>query len=231
MYSLVLMMALSGSADAPAGLFNHGCNGCSGSSCNGGCSGYSCGGGHGCHGGRSKHGCHGCNGGCSGYSCSGGGCHGCHGGRGGLFHRNNCHGCNGGCSGYSCHGGACYGGCTGAGCMGGAPAAPAAPPAKAPEKVVPPAEKGEASATPATLVVSLPADAKLMIDGNATRSISTTRTFVTPALETGKEFSYTLKAEVVRDGQTFTAIKNVTVKGGEESKVSIEIPVTSVVAK
>src|SRR5262249_55929791 len=116
------------------------------------------------------------------------------------------------------------------GCTGGAPAAPAAP-AKQPEKVVPPAEKGEAAAAPATLVVSLPADAKLTIDGNATRSTTATRTFVTPALEKGMEFSYTLKAEVVREGQTFTAIKNVTVKAGEESKVSIEIPVTSVVAK
>ena len=73
MYSLVLMMALTPSADTPAGLFNRGgCSGCSGYSCSGcsGCSGASCSGCNGCHGGREKHcifggkgrSCHGCSG-------------------------------------------------------------------------------------------------------------------------------------------------------------------------
>jgi hypothetical protein len=95
MYSVVLMMALSGGAEAPD--FHHGrCHGC-----DGGCHGYV---GYACNGG-----CHGyvgyaCNGGCHGYvgyACNGG-CHGRH--RHG--HRNHCHG-----GGY-CNGG--YGGCYGA---------------------------------------------------------------------------------------------------------------------
>jgi uncharacterized protein (TIGR03000 family) len=144
MYSVVLMMAVAGSADVPAGLFGHGgghgccggytsCHGCYGgccgggyySSCTGSCTGWS----------YSCNGC--CGGGCYG-SCHGGGhfmgghkSHGCCGG-GGFFgghgHKSHgccggytsCHGCTGGW-GYSCTGG-CYGSCTGGwgySCTGG----------------------------------------------------------------------------------------------------------------
>lgn len=196
MYSLVLMMALTPSADTPSGLFNKGC-----------CGGYSCSGCSGCCGGSTKH-------------CIFGGRNNCHGG-------SNCHGC---CGGSSCHGstGCCGGyactGCTG-GCGGMAPAAPApkAEPAPAPK----PVEKGAAMAAPATIVVTLPVDAKLTIDGAATRSTSSVRTFVTPTLDAGNEFSYTLKAEVVRDGQTFSTEQRVTVRAGEESRINITVPTSA----
>ena len=191
MYSIVLMMAMSGSADAPAGLFHHGCNGCNGCT---GCTGSSC---------------HGCTGG-----------HGCH---GGLFkHKHGCNGCTGGCH-----------GCTGGtGCTGGK-AAPAKTEDKKPEGKKPEGEgkPGTAQAAPATLTVTLPAEAKLTIDGNATRSTTGTRTFVTPALALGQEFSYTLKAEIVREGQTLSTEQRVTVRGGAESKIILNIPVTSVAAQ
>jgi uncharacterized protein (TIGR03000 family) len=257
MYSLVLMMALSGSADAPAGLFGgHGCNGgCSGYACSGGsCSGSSCHGGghklfggHGCRG-SSCHGGHGCSGGCTGYvaacGCCGGGGHGCNGGHkffGGHGCRGGCHGGGGCCGGgYACTGGAgCCGGgagCTGgAGCMGGAAGVPVAPPPKPadkmPEDKKPEAKPEAAKAAPAVIYVSLPADAKLTIDGNETRSISASRSFVTPALPMGKEFNYTLKAEVVRDGQAYSVIRRVTVQAGVDSRITLEVPVSSVAAK
>ena len=70
-----------------------------------------------------------------------------------------------------------------------------------PEKVKPPKEKGkEEVSAPATIVLSLPADAKVSIDGVATTSTSATRTFITPELNPTKEFVYTLSAQVVRDG-------------------------------
>ena len=207
MYSLVLMMALSGSADAPAGLFGgHGCNGgCSGYSCSGGCSGSCHGGGHKLFGG------HGCR----------GGCHGCHGG----------YGCCGG--GYACTGGAGCTGAVGAGCAGGVPVAPAPKAAdKMPEDKKPEDKKPEAaSAAPAVIYVSLPADATLTIDGNATRSTSASRSFVTPVLPKGQEFNYTLKAEVVREGQTYSVIRRVTVQGGVDTRINLEIPVSSVASK
>jgi len=221
MYSLVLMMALSGSAEAPSfgGRGCNGCNGCNGcwaSSCNGCCGGYSC---------------HGCS----------GSCNGCRGGfLGGLFGKNKgchgCNGCNGCCGGYSCHGcNGCHGAVIHTGCCGGtvvAPAAPAEPKKemKEPAKEEKPAAPGAAAAAPATLVVSLPADAKLTIDESATKAIDAVRTFVTPTLEAGKDFTYSLKAEVVRNGQTLTATQNVTVRAGQVSRITLEIPAPAGVA-
>jgi uncharacterized protein (TIGR03000 family) len=174
MYSIVLMMALTGSADAPA-LGHHGCGGC----------------------------CGGC------YGCSG--CYGC------------CGGCYGGGYVYSGCYGSCYGGCWGGYMM---PAAPAGAPEKPPEKMPKPTDgkdkKDEASVpAPATIVVSLPADAKLAIDDHLTASTSEARVFVSPELAPGKDFTYTLKAEIMRDGQKLTATERVSVRAGQETRVSL----------
>jgi len=254
MYSVVLMMALSGGAESAD--FGHrrasDCNGCS-------CSGAvaSC---HGCSG--SYSGCSGSCSGCSGTvvysscSCSGSSCSGCHGssacngcdggGRQGLFgrlfHRNrgndccsapvSCNGCTGytGCSG--CHGTAVYHGCTGCsgvvyqGCTGCTGTVVTTPPAvekkKMPTEKVPPAakkEKIEEVSAPATIVVNLPADAVLTVDGKATTSTSELRTFVTPNLEQGSDYVYTLRAEVVRDGRPVVETQQITVRGGQTTTV------------
>jgi len=192
MYSLVLMMALGTSGEAPAAW----------GGCGGGCSGYygSCGGGYGCCGGG--YGCHGGRGGRLG--------HGCRGGRG----------CNGG---YGC----CGGGVVYYGCCGGA-VAPAAPLQRMPEKVPPP--KGEeqafAAPAPATLIVGLPADAKLTINDALTTSTADRRMFVSPPLDVGKAYAYTLKAEAVRNGQTITVTREVLVRAGQETRVQMDFPVS-----
>jgi len=195
MYSVVLMMALSGGAEVP----EFGCR------CNGGCSGASC---HGCRGG---HGCRGCNGGCHG--CRGGhGCRGCNGCHGGRCH-GRCHGCNGGCSGYT----ACCGTAvvvSPCACSGGTVIVPEK------KKDMPKKKKTAPEVdAPAVIQVSLPADARLTVDGNATTSTSENRTFVTPALPQGETFQYTLRAEIVRDGRTVVETQVVTVRGGEETRV------------
>lgn len=216
MYSVVLIMALSGGAEATE-FGRHGCNGCQGA-------GYGCwGGGHGCRGGG--HGCwggggHGCRGGLFGrHGCNGGGCHGgyasygchggcwgngCHGG-GGLFHRRN-HGCGG------CNGGYAYG-CQG-GCYGGAPAGGMAPPAKKEMPAPPEPKKGTISA-PATIVVTLPAEGTLRVDGFQTTSTGERRTLLTPAIPVGEEYSYELQAEINRDGRSIVQTQTITVRGGE----------------
>jgi uncharacterized protein (TIGR03000 family) len=86
----------------------------------------------------------------------------------------------------------------------------------------PPKEKGkdEVSA-PATIILSLPADAKVSIDGVVTTSTSATRTFVTPDLTPEKEFVYTLSAQIVRDGQTLSVNEKVTVRAGEETRLNL----------
>jgi uncharacterized protein (TIGR03000 family) len=99
-------------------------------------------------------------------------------------------------------------------------------PTPAPEKIGKPKSSTMLPA-PATIVVSLPQNAKLMIDDNATSSTSTTRVFTSPALEVGTEFNYTLKAELVVDGRTVTASKQVAVHAGDEISVSLQFPETS----
>jgi uncharacterized protein (TIGR03000 family) len=254
MYSMVLMLAMASASDTPA--FGKGCSGCWSScyGCSGSCSGCwsSC---YGCSG--SCSGCwSSCHGSCHGSSCHGSSCHGCCGGRFfGMMHKHSsCHGCCGGsCYGSSCHGscmgscygsschGSCMGSCYGSschgscmgscyGCHGGVvvPAAPVVVPAEAPKAEM---KKADAAA-PAKILVSVPADAKLFVDGVATKATTTERSFVTPELPAGKSFSYTLSVEIVRDGKTLTTSEEITVKAGETTSVKLNpAAATSVAAK
>ena len=138
--------------------------------------------------------------------CCGGGCcySGCYGG--------GCYG--GGCAGGVCYGGGYYGG----GYMGGAP--------QGGEQV--PAPKKTTMADSATLVVSLPADATLTINGQATRATSAVRVFHSPSIQPGSDYSYTLKAEVTRDGKTESISRDVTVRAGEQTRVELSLPVSTV---
>jgi uncharacterized protein (TIGR03000 family) len=76
-------------------------------------------------------------------------------------------------------------------------------------------------ARPATVLVYLAADATLTFDDEPTTSTSAVRRFVTPPLEPGKTFSYVLKAQTTRDGQTVTTQRKVQVRAGEETTVSL----------
>ena len=100
--------------------------------------------------------------------------------------------------------------------MGAPPMQTPAPPAMPPKAGAP----TEAMiAGPATIVVTLPADARLNIDGVATKQVSGVRQFTTPELAAGQTFFYTLTAEVVRDGQTLTSMQKVAVRAGEQTNV------------
>ena len=76
--------------------------------------------------------------------------------------------------------------------------------------------------------MTLPADAKLTIDGRPTISTSESRVFESPSLTPGKTCYYVLKATVVRDGQTATVTKEVAVRANEDTRVKFEIPETAV---
>jgi uncharacterized protein (TIGR03000 family) len=236
MYSIVLMMALGNGVSTPANQdealsfgrqvmhdsghrLYRGCCGCHG-----------CGGCHGCHGGG--RGCHGCHG--------GRGCHGCHGGCYGGY--SSCYGGYGGCygGGYGgCYGGG-YGGCYGGGyggCYGGhgggvivAPAHQGKAKEEGDEEEAP-KKKTTMSVAPATILVSLPADAKLTFDDAQTTSTSAERTFVTPNLQPDTEYHYTLKATIVRAGETLNTTRRIAVRAGEEARVSLEFPAASVARK
>jgi uncharacterized protein (TIGR03000 family) len=133
-------------------------------------------------------------GGCRGGGCHGGGCYGCYGG--------GCYG--GGCYGGACHGGVCHGGVCQPGGGGGG------------------GGKYEQQAS-AWLVVHLPADATLTVDGHATTSTSATRTFRTPELPVGQTFGYTVQ---IRTSTGEVMSQQVTVRGGQQT--TITFPATSV---
>jgi len=203
MYSVVVLMALSGGVDTPDFGGRRGCHGCSG--------------GGGCHGGGRRHGCHG-GGGCYGGGCYGGGCYG---GYGGCYGGGGYGGCYGGGMGGGCYGG--YGGCYGGGCGGGM-GGPMYMPREMGPRPMPGGRGSLDTPSPATIVVSLPAEAKLTIDDFVTSSTSERRVFVSPDLTPGKTYSYTFKAEVMRDNKPVTVSKEVTVRAGEETPVTIEFP-------
>ncbi len=207
MYSVVLLAALSTGGEVPAGLLNRGCCGGSSShhvSCSGGCYGTSCSGSH------RKHRTHGCCGG--NYSCTGVSCHGssCFGGHRKHRGHNNCCGCTGTVN--------CCG-CTGT----VVPAPVVAPPAKG--------KVGLDNVAPATLIVSVPAEARLTVDGQITSSTSTQRVFVTPALSLDRVYNYTIEAEYVRDGKLVKISKEVAVKAGDETRVRFDDEATRVASR
>jgi uncharacterized protein (TIGR03000 family) len=71
------------------------------------------------------------------------------------------------------------------------------------------------NAAPARLTIELPTDAKLYVDGTATKGEGPTRNFHTPDLPAGQTFYYELKAELVVDGKTVTESKQVLVRAGD----------------
>ena len=95
-----------------------------------------------------------------------------------------------------------------------------------------PTDKPKESAVPApaTIIVSLPADARLTIDGAATISTSAERVFTSPTLPVGEDFHYTLKAQYVRDGQPVVFSKDVTVRAGLETRVNM-VPTAGVASR
>jgi uncharacterized protein (TIGR03000 family) len=72
----------------------------------------------------------------------------------------------------------------------------------------------------ARLIVTLPADAKLYVDGKPMRTLSERRVFHSPQLAPGQLYYYNLRAEVVRDGRTITREQRVVVRGGSVTQTS-----------
>jgi uncharacterized protein (TIGR03000 family) len=213
MYSMVLMAALTTGTDMPdarrRGGRGGGCCGCYGGMVYGGCYG----GGGGCYGGGG--GCYGGGGGCYGGGYVMGGY-----GRGGYV-------LNGGYGGYNWAGSSMTGYTYSPGVLSFNNGMPLYPgnttnlnPTTMQSFYYTPGSQGNE----AIIVVNLPADATLTVDGERTQSTSGTRVFVSPPLQPGKTFQYTLRAEVNRDGRHETSSKTVDVQAGRTSQVNIEFP-------
>jgi uncharacterized protein (TIGR03000 family) len=113
-----------------------------------------------------------------------------------------------------------YGGCYG-GCYGGGYGVPTG---TTPKSTKDGKKESYYREAPATIVVELPADAKLLIDDSPTTSTSGRRVFVSPDLDPGREYHYTLKAEAMRDGKVVKVEKQVAVRGGETTPVTLVLP-------
>jgi uncharacterized protein (TIGR03000 family) len=80
-------------------------------------------------------------------------------------------------------------------------------------------DRAAAEDAAATIVLKLPADAKVYFDGKATRQTGAERTYITPDLSSDKEYHYDVEIEYVRDGRTMTETKRVTVRGGQTARL------------
>jgi uncharacterized protein (TIGR03000 family) len=71
------------------------------------------------------------------------------------------------------------------------------------------------------LTVSVPADAKVLINDKPTTSTGTVRKFTSRGLEPGRVYTYHLKAEYEKDGQAMVKEKTVQVRVGESLAVTL----------
>jgi uncharacterized protein (TIGR03000 family) len=81
-------------------------------------------------------------------------------------------------------------------------------------------KKDGTSLNQARLIVELPEDARLYIDDHLTKTTSARRVFNTPTLDRGLSYYYMVRAEVVRDGKTYSETKRVIVRAGEEIRTA-----------
>jgi uncharacterized protein (TIGR03000 family) len=75
-------------------------------------------------------------------------------------------------------------------------------------------------ANKALIVVSLPADARLYLNGVLTQSRGAVRTFFTPEIQTAAAFSYTVRVEWAQQAELISQTREVTFQGGQEIRVS-----------
>jgi uncharacterized protein (TIGR03000 family) len=89
---------------------------------------------------------------------------------------------------------------------------------------------GYQTAAPAYMVVTMPAGAKLTIDGYVSTQTSSLRHLVTPDLRPGQQFTYTLVAEMTQNGQVVQQSQKVTVRAGQTVPVSFTPATTTATA-
>jgi uncharacterized protein (TIGR03000 family) len=74
--------------------------------------------------------------------------------------------------------------------------------------------------SPATIVVIVPTEATLYFDDEPTSQATSERTFTTPDLVSGRTYTYTARAEIKRNGTTFSESKVINVLAGETTRLA-----------
>ncbi|OYV96127.1 MAG: hypothetical protein B7Z73_01285 [Planctomycetia bacterium 21-64-5] len=91
---------------------------------------------------------------------------------------------------------------------------------------LPPADNNTGISRPsatALLTVRVPADAHVFVNGLPTTSTGTLRRYVSNGLRWGYNYTYQIRAEIVRDGQTITENKTVKLQAGDKSDVEFAL--------
>jgi uncharacterized protein (TIGR03000 family) len=218
MYSVILLMAVTTGGETADFGGRRACGGCGCSSyvsC-GGCYSYSCGGCQRVRGCR-KHARHGC------YTCHSYSCYSC-----ASYAAPVCHGCavSYGCSApvvsYGCSAPVVSHGCSApvishgctatVGCAGG--------------HLISSVDVGTTtgvavteSSNTATIIVNVPSQANVTIDGTPTQSTSEVRYFESPTLKAGQTYSYTIEASFQKDGAPVKVSKQVSFSAGKTVRV------------
>jgi uncharacterized protein (TIGR03000 family) len=81
-----------------------------------------------------------------------------------------------------------------------------------------------AAKKPVTLIVRVAADAKIEIEGverMVTKSTGELRRFVSPSVEVGPRYVYTIKATWTKDGKPVTVTREVIVRAGEDNELDL----------
>ena len=134
---------------------------------------------------------------------------------------------SGGSSGGWYSSGGSWGGSSGGASIGSAyqKVMPAQPKAT-PEKPAPPKPAKETSASTATadalLAVSVPEDAKVFVNNQLTKTPGTERTFVSRGLTEGFDYTYQVRAEIMRDGQKIVRSRVVNLRAGQRAEVDFD---------
>jgi uncharacterized protein (TIGR03000 family) len=98
-----------------------------------------------------------------------------------------------------------------------------------PNTVAPPAPGSTSTATPETsgvITVWVPFDAKVTINGMATKSTGSRRQFVSYDLKEGFSYKYEIKAEVVRDGKIVEDVKTAILTAGQNASLAFGFNLT-----
>jgi uncharacterized protein (TIGR03000 family) len=88
----------------------------------------------------------------------------------------------------------------------------------------PPVISMRPSAGPATIVVRVPAGAKVSFDGCPTTQTSATRVYQTPPLLVGWEYTYTVKVEVGQGAKARSETRKITVRAFCTTQVHVTKP-------
>jgi uncharacterized protein (TIGR03000 family) len=81
-------------------------------------------------------------------------------------------------------------------------------------------DRGEADV--AKVTVRVPQDAKVYVDGVLCPIESGKSTFETPKLQAGRQYFYTIKAQMLRDGQNVSESRRVIVQAGKSTSVEFK---------